>query len=129
LVDPQTEGIDKLLTKDFWPAPASERHHPEQRACLAELAAETVLRRQVAGLVRKLERRIELALIPMQEAAREEGLRSFNRTGRLRSSYSNSLLEKRNGRRLGCHTEIDPQDFPQTLELANRRPPIAVLEG
>jgi len=71
---------------------------------------------------------IEVSLIPLKEAARENRLSTLSRTGELRSFQCNRLLKESNGRRLGCHTKVDAQNFPQSLELANRRLPVAHVE-
>src|ERR1700736_2373235 len=93
----QSQGFDEFPAETIRPATTCKRHHPEQRACFAQLTAEVMFHSQLARLLRDLERFIELALIPLKQPARQESLRPLSWTRRPRPSDSDCLLEQRDG--------------------------------
>ena len=66
--------MHELLAESIRPPTSREGDHSEEGAGLAQHAAEVMLHRQVAHLAGHLLRRIEVALIPVQQPARDKSL-------------------------------------------------------
>jgi hypothetical protein len=118
----------ELLPEHVGPSTACHRNHAKQRARLTELATEAMIERNRSGVLSGQLCSIKLTLVPLHQSPRQKSLRLLGRGRSWRPFYRHSLLKERDRLRFWRYPEIHAQNFTQTLELPDRRLPVAAVE-